>query len=124
MQTETEDLLNSAITKIRLKILPQSIEQSSTHSQPDPYKGIFDVLEVYDKSRLDPDIDMKTKFIYDFLEDGKEPVSNKIMAILNELPVLSNELTIERVYKYCRLKDEYFKTTKRAEMLDKRIKNI
>jgi hypothetical protein len=79
---------------------------------------------VWDRETQDPEVNDKAKFIYDFLTDEGGTARDKIMHILTELPVISDDTILNRVYKYCRLKDDYRRTIKRAEILNERMRKI
>ena len=120
-----DDLLQSAITKMRVKLHPVSVPDTpKVFTQEDAHKSLFPILELWDAEREDPDIDNKVKFIHEFLTDERGTARDKIMSILNELPPISNDKTVDRIYKHCRLKNEYRKTVLRAEMLNQRLRKI
>jgi hypothetical protein len=114
---ETTDLLSQAIKSIRTKNAPPSVRETTS----EPHALLYPLLEVW---QPDPETEERTKFIHDFLTDEQGTARDKIMHILTELPPISNETTLNRIWKYCRLKNEYRNTIKRAEILNKRMKNI
>ena len=124
-----DELLSQAITKMRIKVKPKSIdniaaEAPKVHVPEDAHKSIYPILEIYDESVNDPDVIDKAKFIHEFLTDEHGTARDKIMSILNELPAISNSSTLDRIWKYCRLKNEYRNTITRAEKLNQRIKAV
>lgn len=124
MQEENQDLLDSAILSIRHKVAPQTLPTKSYSTPPDEHRKIFNILEVWGQDTQDPDISSKVKYVYDFLSEEGGDVGDKIVGIMGEMPKLSNEPNIERVYKWCRLRDEYVRTTRKAEVLSQRMKQI
>ena len=124
MINETSELLNSAIIKMRVKNIQKSEPIKTILVPEDAHKGLFPILEIFNKETQDPDINDKAKFIYDFLTDEQGTARDKIMSILNELPPISNEPTINRIYKYCRLRDERNKLIKRTEIINQRIRQV
>jgi hypothetical protein len=121
---ENEDLMSRAILTMRTKFYPQLAPQSSVSTPPEPHKQLFSILEVYDREREDPDIDGKTRFIYEFLTDETMEASDRIVEIMKELPTISTEPMIERIYKYCKLREEHKKAIAKAEILTQRMKQI
>jgi hypothetical protein len=114
---ETTDLLNQAIKSIRTKNAPPTIRETN----PEPHKQLYPLLEIWEP---DGESEERVKFIHDFLTDEQGTARDKIMHILSELPSISNETTLNRIWKLCRLKNEYRNTIKRAESLNIRMKNI
>jgi hypothetical protein len=119
----SENLLSQAIISIRSKT-PLGNTPSKVFAPDQQHKFLYPLLEIWDADAQDPDIEDKAKFIYNFLTDENSTARDKIIGILGEIPPISSQPTIERIYKYCRLKDEYRKTITRAEMLNQKLRGI
>ena len=119
-----QDLLQSAIISIRAKSATKSSTDSSTFIPEEAHRGLYPILEIFGEESQDPDVDDKAKFIHEFLTNEQGTARDNIMHILNELPPISNETTLNRIWKYCRLKNEYRNTIKRAETLNQRMQKI
>jgi len=71
------------------------------------------MLEVYDKSASDPDIQEKVKYIQDSL--GEQP-KDELMHIITELGITPlGDTKLNRVWKYLRLKQQSDKVLKHYE---------
>ena len=116
------DELNSAIVKMRIKSQPQVETDKPFISEP--HKGLFPLLDIWGEEGQDSEVNERVKFIHEFLTDEQGTARDKIMHILNELPAISNDKTIDRIWKFCRLKNEYRNTITRAEKLNQRIRAV
>ena len=105
-----QDLLNSAIVKIKQKVMPLSMTNPDLVSSPSPpYEQLYPLLEVFDKGRLDADIQKQTQYIYDYIENhkGEEGHKDIIMHILTRLgPTPFGQIRLDRVYRFCKLNRE------------------
>jgi len=81
--------------------------------EPEIDRGLYAMLEVYDKSASDPDIQEKVKYIQDSL--GETP-KDELMHIITELGITPlGDTKLNRVWKYLRLKQQSDKVLKHYE---------
>ena len=86
-------------------------------TMPDVDRGIYEMLEVYDKATRDPDTTDKVKFIQDAL--GENP-KDSLLHIITELGATPlGETKMGRVYKYLRLKQQADKALKHFENINR-----
>ena len=107
------DALQSAILKVREKVIPQAPD---VELAKDPsYKGLYNILQIFDIP--DGDTEEQVSYIYNFLmENGGDP-RDQITSIHSKLGSLSNERLVDRVHKFCRLKEQANKYLNRYENL-------
>jgi hypothetical protein len=114
-----QDLLQSAITKIRTKISP-NIQSKGVFIPEEEYRSLCPMLDIFDDA--DEDELTRTKFIYEFL--GENP-KDKLLSIYTKLgQTPPNERKIDRVYRYCRLQEQSNKALTRYEQLQGDINAI
>ena len=109
-----DELLQSAITKIRTKVSPKSVLDTKGVFVPEEeYRSLMPMLDLFEES--DEDELKRAKYIYDFL--GENP-KDKLLSIYTKLgQTPPNERKIDRVYKYCRLQEQSNKALTRYEQL-------
>jgi hypothetical protein len=106
------DELQSAIVKIKNKVIPLLSRSDFTPS--DPSTQLFPMLDVWG-DEINEDTQNKAKFIHESL--GENP-KDKLMSIFTKLGTTPpNERRIDRVYKYCRLQKEAQKYLSRYEQI-------
>jgi len=107
MPSEVEALLQSAVVKIKAKVMPEAVAAvAPVHTTAPPHEALYSILEVWDKTREDKTAQEQTQYIFDFLDEAKgdKTVKDKIVEILTKIgtaPV--GETRLDRVWKYCKL---------------------
>lgn len=116
---DNQDLLQSAIVKVKNKLIPAMTPQGFVPE--DAYKQIFTMLDVWDSQREDPDIQERTKIVYEYLNRDGRP-RDALLHILTKMgavPPLENRL--DRVYKYVKLQQQSDKIMRHYEVIQKNI---
>ena len=101
-----QDLLSSAIVKIKQKVTPLAVNTPLVSIPSQPYEQLYPLLEVFDSAKVDPDIQKQVQYIYDYLDTrkGSEGHRDMIMHILTRLgPTPATETRLGRVYRFCKL---------------------
>ena len=125
MLNEIDQLLDSAIIKIRHKIMPQAMTaQPSMYTQEPTYHILYPLLDIWDKDRLDEDIEKKTQYIYDYLDTHKEnnTIKDTLVDILTKIGITPpTETRLERIYKYCKLRKQAESIMREFEYIEREI---
>jgi len=102
-----------SVTTEQPKIVKDEVNRLISITPPDVDRGLYAMLEVYDKSASDPDIQEKVKYIQDSL--GETP-KDELMHIITELGITPlGDTKLNRVWKYLRLKQQSDKVLKHYE---------
>ena len=111
-----EDILTKAISEVKQKIVPLLTTIETT---PQLHTTLYNMLNIFDIP--DTETEGKVKFIYDFLmENGGNP-RDQVMSIHTQLGALSTTPLVNRVYRYCRLKEQARKALIRYENIQREI---
>lgn len=118
-----EGMARIAIETLKAKFNPLT-SQPSIFVPSEEYRNLFDVLEIWDKETADPDIQDKTKFIYDTLKDVGNP-KEQIVSLVTTLGITpQGDTKLNRVYRYLKLQKEAIKVNKYHETLTNEMKAI
>jgi len=118
-----EGMARIAIETLKAKLYPP-IPKNSVFVPEEEYRNIFDALEVWDKETSDPDIQDKTKFIYNTLKETGNP-REQMISLLSTLGITpQGDTKLNRVYRYLKLQKEAIKVNKYHETLTDEMKAI
>ena len=111
------DLLERAIINVKHKLHPGL--KSETISTPEPHTQLFGVLQVF--GMPDADTIDKVRFIYDyFIENGGDP-KNQVVDVYSNMANISDIPLVDRIWKYCRLKDQANRALRHYQTLEREI---
>lgn len=116
------EMMDKAVISIKKKIIPQAVQPQPTRPE---YERLFPLLEVWNLQQNDPDSKQKTQFIYDYINSKKEDGKSVEDTLLNILTTIGatpiGESKLNRIYRYCRLKEQADKTLKKYEIIRKEM---
>lgn len=107
-----DDLLQSAILKVRQEYLPQS---APTTHVPEPHVQLYESLQIFDIP--DGETVNKVKYIHGYLSEGGKNAQDAIIDIHSKIGAISTEQLTDRIYKYCKLKETANKALARYKNL-------
>ena len=111
------DLLDQAILQVKSKLYPSLGKDPSF--VPEPHTQLFSVLQVF--GIPDGDVVDKVKYIYDYLaERGKNPKED-VIDIYSNMASISDIPLVDRVYKFCKLKDQADRALRHYKALEREI---
>ena len=110
---DTKDMLSKAIVKIQERVFPGLNDDRTFVSEPRsqlyPFLQVFDLPDQSTKDRV--------KFIYEyFMENGGNPKDQTISAY-TKLASDPHKSVVDRVWKYCKLRDQSQKALGRYEAI-------
>jgi len=117
---DTQKILSRAVVKIRHKQFPfldKGLDPKPVMVPEEEYKSLFSMLDVWDSDREDPDVQEKTKIIYEYLNKANHP-KDELLHILTKMgatPPLQTR--VDRVYKFVRLNQQADKHMTRYEII-------
>ena len=109
---QMDDLLSKAITNVRHRLIPESASKESAY---EPHTQLYTLLQVFDS----PDLDTsgRVKFIYEYLmENGGNP-RDQVVSIHSMVGNNPQIPLVDKVWKYCKLKQEANKALQKYENL-------
>ena len=119
----SEGMTRIAVETLKAKYNPPT-PQDTVFVPQEEYRSIFDTLEVWDKETADPDIQDKTRFIYDTLKEVGNP-KEQIISLLSTIGITpQGDTKLNRVYRYLKLQKEAIKVNKYHETLTDEMKAI
>ncbi len=119
----SEGMIHTAVESLKSKYIP-STPQNSLFIPSEEYRGIFGTLEIWDKEANDPDIQDKTKFIFDTLKETGNP-SEQIISLVTTLGITpQGDTKLNRVYRYLKLQKEAIKVNNYHETLTDEMKAL
>jgi len=112
-----------AVETLRNKFIPSANTQTVFVPQEE-YRGIFDLLEVWDKETADPDIQDKTKFIFDSIKEKGEPKEQLVTLFSTMGATPQGDTKLNRVYRYLKLQKESEKVKRYYDTLTDEMRAI
>jgi len=111
------DLLEQAILKVKSKLYPSLGKDPSF--VPEPHTQLFSVLQVFGVP--DEDIVDKVKYIYDYLAERGNNPKEQVIDIYSNMASISDIPLVDRVYKFCKLKDQADRALRHYKTLEREI---
>jgi len=105
----SDGMIRMAVKNLVKKYIPQKTS-SDIYVPSEAYRGIMDLLEIWGSQAEDPEIQEKTKYIYDQLLEAGDPREQiiSIVTALGVTPIADSK--VNRVWKFVHLTDKAKKT--------------
>jgi len=114
-----DDVLNSAILKIKQKIMPHAITPMASVQEPE-YRQLYKLLQVFDIP--DEATEKQIDYIYNFLIAKKLNPKEELVNIHTKIGAIPTmERLVDKIYRYCQLSKEVDIIRQRTENLERDI---
>ena len=108
MSEDVQSLLQSAVVKVKTKVMPHAMTPpTTTHTQAPPHEVLYPLLEIWDNGRKNEGTQQQTQYIFDFLDaaKGDKTIKDMVIGVLTKIGATPiGETRIDRVWKYCKLR--------------------